>query len=113
MLGPVEPSSVRGIVLTHALARVFHARVSRRRGECGDAAVAEAPPAEQAQLDFRLIEPTPVLGGEMHGEPPQEQAARARPELVGQRLLSMATEVVEDVPTISVARVTIVLTSIP
>ena len=77
---------------------------------CGGA---RGTPGEQAHLDFRLIEPTPVLGGEMHGEPPPEQAARARPELVGQRFLSMATEVVEDVPSISVARVTIVLTSIP
>lgn len=68
--------------------------VAPQLGEGIDAAGAQAAAAQQAQFDFRLVEPPAMLRCEMRGDAPPDVSAEAAPPLVGERLLTMNVEIV-------------------
>ena len=73
---------------------IRRSRLAAEVGQVGEAAAAEAPAADQAEFDFRLVEPTPMLGGEVHRETAPEASAQEAAEMVGERLLTMDVEVI-------------------
>ena len=54
------------LVTVHAA--VPYPGFAAKRSQIPDSSSAEALPREEADFDFRLVEPTPVLGGEVNRE---------------------------------------------
>jgi len=65
-------------------------------GQVGDSSLAQAQAAEQAHLDFGLIEPTAVLGREVNREAVPEQAAQFLAVPRDQRLAAVRVQVVQN-----------------
>ena len=60
----------------------------------GISALAQALPGKQADLDLRLIQPTPVLGRVMDREAIPDRAAHLLSEIVGEGLPAMDVQVI-------------------
>ena len=60
----------------------------------GNSALAQALPGKQADLDFGLIQPTPVLGRVMDGQAVPDRTASFLSEIVGERLPAMNIQVI-------------------
>jgi hypothetical protein len=76
--------------------RRFQASDCRQNLQVRDSSVAETLPGEDADFDFRLIEPTAVSGGVVHGEPVPDFAADRLAEKIGEGFTVMAIQVVQD-----------------
>ena len=67
--------------------------------ECGqirDAPPAQALASEQADFEFRLIEPTAMLGSVVDSEAIPDSGSELRTEVIGERFPAMNVEIVDN-----------------
>ena len=64
--------------------------------QVGDSAFAQTLPGKQADLDFRLIEPTGMLGSVVEGESLPKSLSSLDAEMTVQRFAAMGIEVVQN-----------------
>ena len=70
------------------------ARLLSQDAQGGNSALAQALPGKQADLDFRLIQPTPVLGRVMDGKAVPDRPASFLSEIVGEGFPAMDVQVI-------------------
>lgn len=82
------------MIAIHALIPGFH--LTAQRNDVPDPAFSQALTAEQADLNFSLIEPASMFGRVVYGEPFPEPSARLVAKSVYQRFAGVGAQVVHD-----------------